>query len=267
MQKMLNGIFQGTATANPATLFFAGFPIAPTRAGGGTESQYTNYSRPSQAANQTNYPAPTGTSIVSIKNAFAILFPSPPAPTSETWNAIAQMDAATGGNMWAYYALANLPVYPPIQVGVGELVGEIVLNANGGLTTFAATNILECLYQKKSVAPGLTDLYLAGFTSNPTIAGGGTESSAGVRVDIPCIPANWAAASGTNPVVTSNNHVLTFPTLPVVETWVGWALLDQPTPGTGNMWAFGLLPTPLPVNNNQPSFAVGSIQPICTGTA
>jgi hypothetical protein len=268
MIKILNGIFQGAITSNPATLYFGGFPVAPTRAGGGTESQYPNYARPGLTATVANWANPAGASVVSIANNVAILFPQAGAGTSENWPAIAHFDALTGGNMWAYYLI---PSNPPlgqgsiIQIGVGELVGQIALNTNGGFTTYAAMNILACMYQKKSVALGLTNLYLGGFTTPPTIAGTGTESGGGSRVSIPCNPANWTGASGTNPVVSSNTNPATFPVLNVTETWVGWALFDSPTPGTGNMWHFGVLQTPINVNNNSPSFPIGSIQPIMTG--
>lgn len=274
MTKILNGIFQGAGTTNPATLYFGGFPVAPTRSGGGTESGYVNYLRQGVTANLTNFPAATGTLTVLTTNAGAILFPSAGAGTSENWQATAHFDAASGGNMWAYYSIPSNPALVPgtiIQIGVGELSGQIALSPSGGFTTYAASQILACIYSKKAVVPpGITNFYFAGFTSNPTVAGGGNESLAAgyVRLVIPIAAASWSAASGANPVSCANLNPLTFPLLTGNEKWVGWALYDAATPGTGNMWAFGLLQTPISIvpGGSQPSFPVGSIQPIMTGT-
>lgn len=268
--KILNGIFQAGLVANPNTLYFAGFPTPPTRTGGGQESLYPGYARTGVTASLVTFPSATGTNPVTIKNANAILFPQALAGANETWNAIAHFDALSAGNMWAYYTLGTgIPIAPGtiVQIGANELTGQLNLSSNGGFTTYAAIAILNCIYAKKAVLiGGITTFYLAGFTSNPAIDGSGNESNGGVRLAIALNPTNWSAATGTNPVITANNNPLVFPTLNVTENWVGWGLWDQPTPGTGNMWSFGLLQTPLPVNNSAPTFPIGSIQTICTGT-
>jgi hypothetical protein len=265
---ILNSVLAGQPRGTLTTWYLAGFKVAPTAAGGGTESTYTNYARVAIAANGANFPNATGTSTVQVANGAAFLFPAAGAGTSESWTALGLFDAPTGGNLWTFYPCsASLTASTVIQVGIGELVTEIVLNTNGGLTTYGAQQILNGYLRRSAFSPP-SNWYLAGYTANPTIAGGGTESTRTgyARVLIPADLTDWPSASGTNPITQSNGNTVNFNPLggSGTETWLGWSLNDALT--AGNSWMFGLLSGLVVGNGSQVQFPVGSLQEILTST-
>lgn len=276
VSRIFNNFFNGVAPGSPATWYFGGFPVSPIRTGGGTESQYPNYARAQLTAGASAFPNATGTNIVTASNGLPLSFPTPGAGASEQWNAIGMFDAATGGNLWAYLpitTLLNISAGVPIQVALNELIFQWTLNANGGLTTFAAQQALNGILQKKFLWPSgvPANWYLAGMTGNPTIAGGGVESTRPgyARALIVNATQGFTPMGGTNPMSNGNVVPINFPVLGGSGTtqWTAWALFDSPTLGSGNMVEFGILQTPLTINpGSQPQFPIGSIQAISTGT-
>lgn len=117
---------------------------------------------------------------------------------------------------------------------------------------------------------GLTNVYVALFTANPSDTGGGTEVSGGsyARVTVACTLANWAGTQGAGTTVastgtggtTSNNNAITFPA-PTANwgTITGVGIFDAST--GGNLLLWGALSASKTVNNGDagPSFPAGSL--------
>ncbi len=93
--KVLDHVRGKTAYTMPA-VWVALFTAAPTDAGGGTETVYTNYTRAATVG--ADWTASTG---INGTNANAINFPACGA-TGATIVAFALMDAVTAGNMLAW---------------------------------------------------------------------------------------------------------------------------------------------------------------------
>lgn len=97
--KVADALFGGAALGAPATWYLAAFTVAPTEAGGGTEVAGGSYARLAVANNLSNLPSANPK-----VNAALLAF----AQASAAWGnvvAVAWMDAASGGNMWAYTTL------------------------------------------------------------------------------------------------------------------------------------------------------------------
>lgn len=102
--RMLDELYGGTAFAAPGTIYVGLFTAAPTDAGGGTEVTGGAYARASLANTSGNWPAATGTPRVKANGA-VLTFPSP----SANWGTVTHFgtfDAASGGNLLHWAALA-----------------------------------------------------------------------------------------------------------------------------------------------------------------
>ena len=107
-------LLRGQSFVPPATLHVALFTAAPSDAGGGTEVTGGSYARAAVTSSLANWAgtqsvgsttASTGTGGATSNNN-AITFPAPTA----NWGAVTHFgifDAASGGNLWAWGALAS----------------------------------------------------------------------------------------------------------------------------------------------------------------
>lgn len=107
-----------------------------------------------------------------------------------------------------------------------------------GMTNYLMTQFVNQLLRTSSWTKP-TNIYVALFTTQPDVTGGGTEVSGGsyARVAAGPLDADWAAVSSGQ---SYNLNSIAFPT--PTGTWgtVGWfALYDAST--VGNMLAFGQL--------------------------
>jgi hypothetical protein len=113
--KQIDLVFRGQSFAWPATLYMAGFTVAPTNAGGGTEvGGGSGYARAAidsttDAWSATDGPGSTtpstGTS-GTISNNLPVVHPQPTG-NQGTWVAGGAFDAPTGGNLMMWNALAE----------------------------------------------------------------------------------------------------------------------------------------------------------------
>lgn len=101
---ILNWTFRRAAFPAAPTTHAALMTVAPTDAGGGTETTYTGYARqPISSANFTS--AATGGT---ISNGVAITFPT--AGSGATIVAIAVYDAAAAGNLLYWHAITPVTI-------------------------------------------------------------------------------------------------------------------------------------------------------------
>jgi hypothetical protein len=127
--------------------------------------------------------------------------------------------------------------------------------------------ILNYLFRDVALANlPATTWYIGLSTTTPTEAGGNfTEPSGGAyaRVAVvrsPTGSAEWAAASGTAPALTSNSGVETFPQATASwSTVTHFGIFDALT--AGNLWFWGALTTSKEVGSGDTaSFAAGVLQ-------
>lgn len=114
--KLIDQIFRAQAYSFPSILYFGLLTAAPSDTGGGTEVSADSYDRVAVTGSLSNFSgtqgagtttASTGTSGTTSNNV-EIQFASP--GLSEDWGRVTHMamyDAATGGNLLLYGALAN----------------------------------------------------------------------------------------------------------------------------------------------------------------
>lgn len=128
-----------------------------------------------------------------------------------------------------------------------------------GLTTYQETQIINQLLRTSSWTKP-SNIYIALFTTQPDVAGAGTEVSGGsyARVSFGPANANWSAVTAGQSV---NSLDIVFPQ--PTGTWgtVGWfALYDAST--SGNMLAFGELTTSVLIDasSTPPTFSTGDLQ-------
>lgn len=119
-KKLLDDLLGGVAHGAPASWRVVLFTVAPTNSGGGTEASYTGYARVAVTRNQTNWPAASGGDPATIANGVAVTFPGV-GSGPQTIVAVGLMDAASGGNLWAWTMLDE----------------PWVLNAGDGAPSFA----------------------------------------------------------------------------------------------------------------------------------
>lgn len=112
--KLIDQIFRAQAYSFPSILYFGLLTAAPSDTGGGTEVSADSYDRVAVIGSLANFSgtqgtgttvASSGTSGTTYNNA-VIGFPDP----VEAWGVVTHLgvfDAATGGNLLLYGALAN----------------------------------------------------------------------------------------------------------------------------------------------------------------
>lgn len=106
--KILDHVFNGVAYTPPAGIYAVLFTVAPSDAGGGTESA-------------------AGSAVVSFATASggAVVNDAQASWTSvtDTIVAVGLKDAATGGNLLSYKVLATSKTYnaEPVNIAVGDL--------------------------------------------------------------------------------------------------------------------------------------------------
>ncbi len=121
------------------------------------------------------------------------------------------------------------------------------------LTTYLGNKLLDHTIGKTSYL--MPDVFLALFTTAPTIAGGGTEAAytGYARKDV--VGADFSAAAA---LASTNATVIQFPTKTggVDETVTHWATFDAVT--LGNMLEFGtLVSSRLIQTGDDAKFAIG----------
>ncbi len=89
-------------SGDPVTWYIARFSVSPGEAGGGTELTGGGYARIAVANDAVNWPAASG----GAKSNGQEIKSDPSTGAQGTTVAIAFMDAATLGNMWAYADIA-----------------------------------------------------------------------------------------------------------------------------------------------------------------
>lgn len=123
-----------------------------------------------------------------------------------------------------------------------------------GKSTSIANAVLDFMLGSGSPAT----LYIAGFTTTPTAAGGGTEVTGGsyARVAVTNNSTNFPAASGAS---KSNGTAFTFPQATADQgLWKGMGIFDAAS--GGNLRAFADLVTNRQIySGDTPSFAAGSL--------
>lgn len=107
-EKIVEHFLRNNAVASPTTVYLALFTSDPAEAGSGTEAPYTNYARQAGAWTAIDGNGQT-------KNSSTITFPANGnASASVVVTHAALFDAASGGNMLLYGALASSKT---LQVG------------------------------------------------------------------------------------------------------------------------------------------------------
>lgn len=149
-------------------------------------------------------------------------------------------------------------------LALGERI-RLILGVSGGAGFTDATEValLDHVFGKSTYTPP-SNWFLALSTTTPTEAGGNfTEPSSGAYARVSTAPADWAAASGTAPAVTSNGNAIAFTT--ASGTWSSgsnmthWGLFIASSAGTVRIW--GALDTPRPVlSGDTPTAGVGLLR-------
>lgn len=167
------------------------------------------------------------------------------ATGSATAVAIGLFDAAASGECWAIYPLTTpleLADNDTPDIAAGSMQWTWV-----GLSDYASNKLIDLFFRGQAYAWPAT-LYMAGYTSAPTNAGGGTEVGGGVgyaRAPIDSSTDAWSATDGPGTVTPStgtsgrisNNAAITHPQPTGNQgTWVAGALLDAPTGGNLMLW-------------------------------
>lgn len=168
-------VLLGTTTSAPAKVYAALFLSSPTETGtAGTEASYSGYARQEITLDT---PTADGTT-VSTANTNQIIFPTP-STSSGTVVYAAICDAASGGNVLVYKALASQIVLTS-ETSPRFNVGEIVLTlAAGDADPVFKTSILNFL--RGTDLTGVTP-YLAMFNGDPNAAGAELSGSGYARL-------------------------------------------------------------------------------------
>lgn len=114
------------------------------------------------------------------------------------------------------------------------------VRGGAGFTDVTELSLLDHVFGKATYTPP-SNWYLALSTTTPTEAGGNfTEPSSGAYARVSSAPADWNAATGTAPAVTTNGNALVFPT--ASGTWSAgadmthWGLFIASSGGTVRIW-------------------------------
>lgn len=127
LRDKINDHLHGRTTFTaPATTYFALMTVAPTASGGGTEASGGTYARVAITNNTTSWPASSGQTKT---NGVAIDFGTATSNLG-TIVAIAEYDAASGGNLLTFAALTT-----PVTIASGQ---PFQIPVGGGVFNWAA---------------------------------------------------------------------------------------------------------------------------------
>ena len=135
-----------------------------------------------------------------------------------------------------------------------------------GFSRYASKALLNAFLGKTSDFGTLSSrptLYIGVSTTTPTEVGGNvTEPSAGAYARVSTAPADWDAATDTDPPVSDNANKITFPT--ATADWLSAAnithLVVYDAATSGNLIGFGAVTTPKPVyDGDTPEYDVGDL--------
>jgi hypothetical protein len=223
----------GMGTRNytpPSTLYVAGFTVAPTDAGGGTEGNYGGYARvPTTSA---NWSLASGTGVVD--NSTVIQWPLATSDEGAPWVAFGIYDQASGGNLLIWSLLQDQTLEPETgdqpEFGIGQL--DLDFNSNiPGLTNLLAQELADHVMGTGSRNYTPTSLWMAGFTVSPTEAGGGTEGDYGSYARDALVASNFSVADTDGFITNTIQLAWPKPTTHEGDDWVTIGLMDAATLG------------------------------------
>lgn len=119
------------------------------------------------------------------------------------------------------------------------------------MTTYLKDKLIKHVFLNTSYTSPST-VYIAAFTTQPTVGGGGTEAVGYTRISI----STGMVFSGTGTGGVENNTTKSFTDLPN-GTYVGIATFDALT--SGNMLTFGALGAPKTTTDGTMSFPAGDL--------
>lgn len=127
----------------------------------------------------------------------------------------------------------------------------------GALSTYAQGKICDQMLRGNTWTTPAS-LYLALFTSDPTVAGTGSETTYSGYARQSCGASPFTAIDGTG--TTQNNNTIVFPAVGSGSVTIGWwALYDAAT--VGNMLLFGPLSASKTLNaTDVPSFPANALK-------
>jgi hypothetical protein len=188
--------------------------------------------------------------------------------SSGTAIAVGLFDAASSGNLWAVYPLA---ASLSLAVDDTPTIPQFAMAWTwDSLTNYGANKQIDLFFRGQSYAwPGT--LYMAGFTTAPTNAGGGVEVGGGVgyaRAAIDSTFEAWSATDGPGYIDASsgtagrisNNAILQHPQPTGNQgTWVAGGLYDAPVGGNLIMWKALAEPRTVTADSEPPTWVANSI--------
>lgn len=123
--KLLDDLFGLAAYTVPGTLYVALFTASPSDSGGGTEVTGNAYARVAVTNTSATWTRSTST----ISNNVAITFAAPSPSAWGTVTHVALFDAASGGNMLAWSALA-VSRATSVGVALSFAIGALTIDAD-----------------------------------------------------------------------------------------------------------------------------------------
>lgn len=190
------------------------------------------------------------------------------ATSAGTAVAIGLFDASSSGNLWAVYPLST-----PLGIAIDDepVVAQHAMAWTWeGLSNYAANKQIDLFFRGQAYAWPAT-LYMAGFTTAPTNAGGGVEVGGGVgyaRAAIDSTFDDWSATDGPGTTTSStgsggrisNNFDLVHPQPTGSQgTWVAGGLYDAASGGNLMMWKALAEPRTVNADSSPPTWSQDAI--------
>lgn len=141
-----------------------------------------------------------------------------------------------------------------LLIGTGSVTQAVVVATAASVG--AASITVESFVANANYASGTTGIRCDTYATAQEPGG-----NAYARVSVANSSTNFNASTGSTPATVTTKTAITFPQ--AQGSWgtvAGFLMGDNATPGSGNIWGYGMLNAAQPIGiNNTPSFAAGSL--------